>query len=261
MSLLASVQQSAARNGLNLFGVVDARRFDGCQPCERRARSLQPGCDTIVVLGTAGGASWRCHARNGSAVPPGLDGDGVDELAFAGAQVVADVVRRAGYPVHLVDARRPCLNFGQLAEAAGFGIVSPISGLLLHPEYGPWLRVRAAVLLHGRPFGEVPDASIADQFRPCCTCDRPCVSACPPAVHDGFGHTDRRRCAEHRHAGGCADGCSSRMACPIGSEHRDGTGLPLHAHSVGRRTMQRWFGLGWWRVVPQFLRGGPGPSS
>jgi len=257
MSLLSCLQERASRNGLNLVGLVDAQRFDRCQPRERRVSSIAPSCGTIVVLGTAGRAFWLEIARQGGRMPERLDSDTVDELAVAGVRSVADGLQEGGVASRVLDARRPTLHLGQLAEAAGFGIVSPVSGMLLHPEYGPWLRVRAALLLDGHPFGEVPDASITDRFHPCCSCDKPCVSACPPSVHDGFGKTDRGRCAKHRHDGGCGSGCQSRLACPIGSEHRDGDGPTLHAHSIGRRTMQRWFGLGIWRVVPRFLRGAP----
>lgn len=257
MSLLHTVQQQASRNGLNLFGLVDARRFDACQPREHRSDAAQPGCGTIVVLGTGGRSMWSEFQRQGQAVPPKMNEQQVEELAFAGAGAVADDLRRRGLAARLIDARRPSVNFGQLAEAAGFGIVSPVSGMLLHPEFGPWVRVRAAVLLPGQPFGPVADASIADRFRPCCSCQKPCIAACPSGVHDGVGNTDRKRCATDRHRGGCSTGCHSRMACPVGSEHADGDAPALHAHSVGKRTLQRWFGLGWWRIVPRMLRGGP----
>jgi len=257
MTLLRSAQQQAARNGLNLFGLVDARRFDACQAREQRSSSVQPNCGTIVVLGTAGRSSWIEYQRQGRQIPVGMSDDQIDELAMGGANALVDVFLQHGLQARVIDARKPRINFGQLAEAAGFGVVSPVSGLLLHPEFGPWVRVRAAVLLPGQPFGEVADASIAERFRPCCGCLKPCVAACPGAVHDGFGNTDRGGCADHRHRGGCEAGCHSRMACPVGAEHADVVAPRLHAHSIGRRTMQRWFGLGWWRIVPRMFRGGP----
>ena len=256
MSLLDLVQERAAQSGLNLFGMVDASRFDSCQPCDRRSTTLLAKCGTIVVLATGGRSFWLEYARLGRQLPERVDNETVEELAISGAQSVRDCLQELGVRSRLLDPRRAGLNFGQLAEAAGIGIVSPVSGLLLHPEYGPWVRVRAALLVEGRPFGEVADQSIADRFRPCCTCDRPCVSACPSSVHDGFGNTDRAACAGHRHGGGCSSGCESRAACPLGTEHRD-DGVPLHAHSVGLSTMQRHYGLGFWRMVPRFLRGGP----
>jgi epoxyqueuosine reductase len=257
MSLLHSAQRHAARHGLNLFGLVDAKRFDNCQPREQRSSSLQSDCGTIVVLATAGRSLRFEFQRQGRQMPEVMTEEQVDELALAGAASLAAELAKQGLRAKVVDARRSSLNMGQLAEAAGFGIVSPVSRLLLHPQYGPWLRVRAAVLLPGHPFGEVADASIADCFRPCCNCAKPCIVVCPSAVHDGAGNTDRARCAGHRHRGGCASGCHSRMACPIGAEHADAEGQVVHAHSITLRTVQRWFGLGWWRMVPRVFRGGP----
>ena len=256
MSLLTSVQQRAADSGLNMFGLVDAQRFDKSQPCEQRSRAIRRDCGSIVVLGTGGRSFWHAYRRKNGAEPADVDSDAADRYAASGVESVAAVLGAAGLACCIVDARTPRVNFGRLAEAAGFGIVSPVSGMLLHPDYGPWLRVREALLVDGTPFGPIADASIADWFKPCCGCARPCLSACPQKVHDGFGRSDRCKCAEHRHAGGCGDGCESRMACPVGREHRD-DGPTLHAHSIGRRTMQRWYGLGAWRVVPRFLRGAP----
>ncbi|MFT4515062.1 MAG: hypothetical protein ACI89X_002001 [Planctomycetota bacterium] len=257
MSLLHSVQQQASRNGLNLFGLVDAKRFDGCQPREQRTDAVQPDCGTIMVFGTAGRSLRFESQRQDRQIPQSMTDDQVDELAVAGAMSAVADLSQHGVRGQLLDARRPRINFGQLAEAAGFGIVSPVSGLLLHPEFGPWVRVRAAVLLPGQPFGAIVDASITDRFRPCSSCQKPCVAACPSAVHDGLGNTDPGRCADSRNRGGCDTGCHSRMACPVGAEHADQAGPMLHAHSVGLRTMQRWFGLGWWRMVPRMFRGRP----
>ena len=257
MSLLHSVQQHASRHGLNLCGLVDPKRFDNCQPREQRTDAVESGCGTILVLGTAGRSLLADDSRRSHLASQSMTDDQVDDLAAAGATAVVSDLSQRGVRGRLVDARWPRINFGQLGEAAGFGIVSPVSGLLLHPEFGPWVRVRAAVLLPGLPFGSVVDASITDRFRPCCNCLKPCIAACPSAVHDGMGKSDRDRCAVSRHDGGCVSGCYSRIACPVGSEHAD-LGRPmLHSHSVGLRTLQRWFGLGWWRVVPRMFRGGP----
>lgn len=256
MSLLSSVRQSAARAGLNLFGVVDARRFDPGEPRERRCGHRWPECGTVVVLGTGGRGFWHRQVAHGAG---GTTGGGtatlVDELAVAAAHRVAADLATRSLPTRVVCAPCDTLNFLRLGEAAGFGTVSPVSGMLLHPQFGPWLRVRAALLIDGYPFGPIQDASITENFQPCCTCAKPCVTACPSGVHDGRGSTDFARCAGHRHAGGCVDGCGSRRACPIGGEHADPPDAQLHAHSAGLRSVERSFGLGIWRLVPRFLRG------
>ncbi len=253
-SLLAEARANAADAGLNLFGLVDTARFDAYQAKEQRVAAFAPACGTILVLASGGRRLseqfQRARAASIAEVTP-------SSFARAGAMRVAELLCANGIACAFVDLDRGTrLSRGALAEAAGFGTVSPVSGLLLHPEFGPWLRVRAAILVEGMPFGAIADASIADGFRPCCTCSRPCLDACPAAVLDGMGHQDLVRCADHRQGGGCESGCGSRMACPLGGEHRDAA-LPLvvHSHTHDLRAMRRWLGRGAWRFVPSFLRG------
>lgn len=236
--LLPEVREFAAQRGLNLFGLVDAHRFDRSQPCDARAASLLPGCGTIVVLATGGkvaaGNVGRCSVYE-----------------------VAALLQSRGVTLRVVDIGvETRLRLGCLGEAAGFGTVSPVSGLLVHPVYGPWLRLRAALLLEGEPFGPVAEASISERFQPCGPCARPCVPACPAGSLDGAGHHDLGACASHRHAGGCASGCSVRVACPVGAEHREAALGGSVGHVVPLAPLRRWFGLGVWRFVPAALRAG-----
>lgn len=252
--LLPRVQDAAAGHGLNLFGLVDASRFDSCSPCEQRLAGRLRGCGTIVVLGSGGrqlAQQFGAARANGELAPT------PDAFAAAGLQRVAAEFARDGVRAEVVVlSPSPRWNTGRLGECAGFGTVSPVSGLLLHPTYGPWLRLHGAVLVEGRPFGEIGDASISDRFQPCCSCARPCVTACPAGVHDGQGHQDLSSCASHRHAGGCENLCASRNACPLGSEHRDASDEHVHRHGFQLAALQRWFGFGVWRIVPAFLRHG-----
>jgi hypothetical protein len=250
--LLDRVRTDAACAGLNLVGFVDRARFDASEPRERRIANVAPQCGTVVVLGSGGHSAgpqlfaWQQLAGCAAS------------LGVAGAERLAAMLRAEGISCGVLRFDGPVRVHGvRLAEAAGFGTVSPVSGLLLHPEYGPWLRVRAALLCDGAPFGAIGDASISDSFQPCCGCERPCLSACPASVHDGRGYHDLLACASHRRVGGCSEGCASRAACPVGSEHRDRGGSPLHRHTHELATMERWFGLGPWRFVPKALRGGP----
>ena len=234
--LLHEVREFAAQRGLNVFGLVDARRFDASQPCDARAAALMAGCGTIVVLATGGKAAASVATRTG---------------CFETAALLQEHGIRLRVVVIGVEAR---LRVGCLGEAAGFGTVSPVSGLLVHPVYGPWLRLRSVLLLEGMPFGPIPEASISERFQPCGPCARPCVPACPASTFDGAGQHDLAGCAEHRHVGGCASGCSVRVACPVGAEHREAALGGTTGHVLPLRAMRRWFGLGIWRFVPGVLR-------
>jgi hypothetical protein len=241
-TLPAALCRLAGDQGFALIGVVDAARFDAGQPRESRVTAVRPRCGTVLVLATAG-AHWR----------RALDGrGGRSERHFARAiGAVRDWIVAHAADCSVIAPTSSRVRFECLGEAAGFGTISPVTGLLLHPTYGPWLRVRAAVLVDGHPFGAVPDASIAERFQPCLRCPQPCVEACPCGVHDGHGSSDLVRCAGHRHGGGCATGCASRRACPIGSEHAEADVVAdAHAHGVGLAALRREQGFGWWRLVP-----------
>ena len=251
-SLLAKVQHEAAGRGLNLFGLVDAARYDACQPKERRMTWLSPKCGTVLVLGTGGRSFWERYASTAGCA--GHNEEDAARFASDGVRAIATVLTAASIANRTLVARNPRLGLACLGEAAGFGTISPVSGHLLHPEFGPWIGVRAALLLDGHPFGPIADASITDRFQPCCTCSRPCISACPANVHDGEGHQDLARCGSHRHEGNCEAVCKSRSACPVGTEHRDGDAEFAHRHAQSLASLQRTYGLGFWRFVPAFLR-------
>lgn len=255
MNDLATLRLLANRNGLNLFGLVDAARFDRTRPPELRIGALLPACGSVLVLGTGGSRpAFEFERQHPERARP-MDARTSDLMVEASVRVIRYELGRLGVRARYVGPEEARVPFGPLGEAAGFGVVSPVSGMLLHPEFGPWLRVRAALLLEGEPFGPVADAALPSSFKPCCGCDKPCVSACPPRAIAGDGGKDRRRCAEYRFTGGCEDGCRVRQACPMGAEHADLPEHPLHAHSVDKATLARRYGLGWRRFVPRALRG------
>ena len=84
----------------------------------------------------------------------------------------------------------------KLAEATGFATLAP-TGLAIHPIYGPWFALRAAVALEGTPIARAPIA-------PVCRCEHACLDALAAAR----GSNDWRAWL------------AVRDACPIGREHR-----------------------------------------
>ncbi len=69
------------------------------------------------------------------------------------------------------------LPFQKLAVATGLGALSD-GGLVIHPIYGPWLALRAVVVLDGEPIAR---ASIAKP----CTCDARCATTLAAARESG----------------------------------------------------------------------------
>lgn len=96
-----------------------------------------------------------------------------------------------------------------IAEVAGLATVSP-SQLAIHPEYGPWLALRAVVAfdLPG-PGGPAPEPE-----RPCRDCSAPCVDALDRALDaDESDESAGVRESWRRWV-------DVRDACPVGREHR-----------------------------------------
>lgn len=98
----------------------------------------------------------------------------------------------------------------RLAEAVNFATTAP-SHLSIHPEHGPWIALRAVVLVDA----EGPPPSLEALVSPCRGCSAPCVAAlrralaaCPPPVTE-------EAIAEH-----AADWIAIRDACPVGRASR-----------------------------------------
>ncbi len=220
--LLTDLEQRARGLGLDLFGVVDAARFDASQPHEGRCSRLLPDCGTAIVVGRG--------------VPTTIDLPALAQLE--------QFLRAAGLQVRAATPTYSRLSFACLGEAAGLGIVSPVIHRLLHPRFGPWVTVQGVLLLSGRPFGPIADASIAASFHPCCKCERPCVAACPATVHDGHGNSDLGRCHDRRHRNGCGSSCSVVRSCPVGADVKVALAHEAERHRFESQLLARRYGRG-----------------
>jgi methylmalonic aciduria homocystinuria type C protein len=88
------------------------------------------------------------------------------------------------------------LPFQRLAAVVGLAALSP-TRLLIHPKLGPWLALRAVVLVDGEPVACAPSP-------PVCRCDAACARAFETARS-----SDRWQLW-----------LAVRDACPVGREHR-----------------------------------------
>ncbi len=255
---LLQIRKRVQDTGMNLVGAVPAAAFDATQPSGRRTAERLPDCGTVLVLGSGGREFWQnlCARRGGQPPRASRLRHPVNSHSSWIARTLLRELRQkgcAGRAVYPDD--RDSINFMQLAEMAGFGTVSPVIGLLLHPDYGPWVSLRAALLLRGEPFGPlVEHHPPTSSFAPCNDCARPCVQACPAGVHDGMGGTDLKACATHRHRANCLSGCDVRRACPVGAQHRYGPDEESFRHAYSLFAMRKHFGLGLWKLVPAAWR-------
>ncbi len=242
-AVVATLATRLAPAGLNLVGTVDVADYDAAVPPQHALSALIPSARSAVVVGNGGGAFWSAYRRH-CAEHPGYDAlpnplDAFTRVVVEAAMGPLGATAQAIFPFDY--ARRP-VSFLALGELAGLGRRS-VLGVLVHPEYGPWMALRAAVLLPERVVAPRP----ADGFDPCPTCvERACMPACPAGAV-GAGGWDIPRCAAHRDRidDPCAPRCHARWDCVLGRAHRyplDEVGYhqalargPLIAHAAARR--------------------------
>ena len=178
--LLAQLEERLAPQGLNLIATTDVARYDAAVPARHAVGTRAPGIRTLVVIGNGGAAFWEAFERHRARQP--LAPAQSDPLDAFTRSVVLDALAAPGLDlggsprVAFPFADEPlALSFVHLAECAGLGRRS-LLGVLVHPEFGPWMSLRAALLL---PFALAAPRP-ADGFDPCPGCvARPCMAACP----------------------------------------------------------------------------------
>jgi len=105
------------------------------------------------------------------------------------------------------------------AVFAGLGVVGK-NNLLLNPEWGPRVRLRAVLIE-----GSLPSTGPLENFDPCRRCPMPCRKACPQNAFDQ-GKYDRPLCINR---------LESDRAQPIESGQTDADGSPILVTNWCRR--------------------------
>ncbi len=207
-AVFARVEASCRDGGLDLAHPLSCTFIAGDLALPAGFRS-----DALGILLGNSGALWpilRRALRRGGALPE----HPVDEHT---ERVVSAAVAGLPAPTHTFFSHRPYggryLPFQRIAHRSGFLHLSPAQ-LSLHPRHGPWVALRALVLvdLSGPP----PPAPVAPN--PCSACDEPCVPAFEAAL--ALGGTVE----EHWEAW-----LAIRDACPEGRASRyDAAQLAYH---------------------------------
>jgi epoxyqueuosine reductase len=224
VDLLQDIGAALAPHGLNLVGTTTIAAYETLVPSQYHVVSLLPQAKTLVVIGNGGGEFWAgfqayCHARPGylQEHEHPLDDYTVETIENALALCLqrSGAVYRYLYPFRFWIEP---VSFMHLARAAGLAGPS-ILGVVIHPEYGPWLALRAALLIDQDLYAP----PIAPGFDPCPTCrERACMAVCPASAVSAEKGWDIPACVRHRlrSPGDCTNRCHARYDCVYGRAHR-----------------------------------------
>ncbi len=208
---LDAIQHHLRDAGLNLFGALPAEVYDEIAPTPWQSRSIDPACRSVLVVGNGGRALWP-HFREAPEAKLGEDplDHYTERVLCAAARLARPPAEVATYTERRDGSYLPMMA---LAERAGFGAPGRV-GVLLHPEFGPWIAIRGILFLQDSvPFRE-PRA-----FDPCNGCPAPCQIACHGSAvgPDGVNVEQCFRTKILKRA--CRADCDARRACVIGPEH------------------------------------------
>jgi epoxyqueuosine reductase QueG len=241
------IKRRAAPYGLNLLGAVPIGRYDAVVEARLQASPIDPRARSIVVIGNGGGAFWQAYRRHAGAHPGWTDRDHpLDDFTRAVVEHdLASALRARGLRCTVVypfvsDAGN--LHFMELGRLAGIGGPS-LLGVLIHPVYGTWIALRAALLMEET----LDEAGDGLGFDPCPRCvARSCMPACPVSAVSERGW-DVIRCVRHRVEAepDCSTGCYSRLGCVIGPQHRYPDDELGHHQERALRSMREYYRSQW----------------
>jgi epoxyqueuosine reductase len=186
---------------------------------------------SIILVGFAGNRFWDIlHAffRNN----PGFEESRTDwiddytQLIFKSAGEILEEGSLSYKMVFPFGVTALYLDFMELGRMSGVGVDS-LLGILLHPEYGPWISLRGAIItdlvfsLYDGPL---------ENFVPCPPCPKPCITACPAKTISNGGW-DWNACMDYRlRSVTCEANCASRRTCPYGKDHQYSGEQLAHHH-------------------------------
>jgi hypothetical protein len=223
----AQAVESLAQAGLGLTGSLPIAAYDALVHPAWRSAALAPGARGALVVGNAGRSLWE---KFEAASECALADDPLDRYTRHVLEVAAQLWDPAAAIGFYADRREGVyLPLVALARRAGFGSPGRI-GVLIHPEFGPWIAIRAVLLVAE----SLPETS-APPFDPCSGCPAPCENACVGAAVGAQG-LDARKCYDTRLANpACAGACAARSACVVAPEHAYSPAQLAHHMKIRRR--------------------------
>lgn len=213
-----------AEAGWNLRGAIPVEHYDARVAPPWRSARLLPEARSALVLGSGGRALWSAFRRSEEF---SREVDPLDAFCSRVALRVATLLEGRAVLAH--ESREGVFaDLVALGVEAGLGVRSRLA-LLVHPVYGPWLSIRAAVLT---PRLLEQNGALED-FDPCPDCPAPCAAACHGAAVLPEGFQIERCVATRAREPACGARCDARRACVLGPEHAYAREAEAH-HLRGR---------------------------
>lgn len=224
-ALVAAIADACTAGGFDLCATAAAADYDVRVPDDLRLPSVgRPRALTVIIGNTR--ALWPVF-RRALADDPALAASS-DPLDTYAAQVIGAAVTAACAPSGVAHAIRYApeppprrLAMQRLAEVAGLATLAP-SHLAIHPIYGPWFALRAAIVLDlDGPAPRTPPARACD-----------CARGCQPALDRALAAGAPTSADELRERWRLW--LAVRDACPVGRAHRYAD-IQLRYHYTGER--------------------------
>ena len=223
--LSARVAQAAGNAGFDLVLPFGTAHYNAAAPEVERLADFGRPCALGILFGNTR-QLWPAFTRAFDQQP---------EISTAAQPLDTYVVQRLSRILASATELRHEFTFShvaqphafpiqRLAERIGLAALSP-SHLLIHPLHGPWLALRAVVVIDL----EGPTAAPPLPERPCQDCSAPCVAALENAV--ARSGTPLTSAAVVAHADAWI---AVRDACPVGRASRYGPNQLAYHYGTAR---------------------------
>ncbi len=241
-AVLQRLKSISRDSGFNITQTITARDYDEVVAENRQVSDLLPGARSITLIGFGGNAFWNTFSNYLKSNPDFKERDEnlIDNYSLmifeelSGVLNENGVMHRAVFPF---GEDGTLMDFVKLGERSGAGVRS-LLGILLHPEHGPWISLRGALLT---------DLELSrydsplEGFAPCPSCHKPCISACPASTISEKGW-DWESCMAFRLAEDtCSSSCASRRACPYGKDRQYSEEQMAYHHRFVLKSVKKYF--------------------
>ncbi|MCL4245593.1 MAG: hypothetical protein KJ002_10760 [Candidatus Dadabacteria bacterium] len=238
----SEIRELLSESGFNIFVKIKAADYDGSAAPERKSGAIMSGAKSIILVGFGGSSFWKTFNAYLDKNPVFRERhtDLIDSYTVLNMGRAGELLDAAGIGHALVypfGENALGIDFVTLGRLGGAGVES-LLGILIHPVFGTWISLRAAI---------ITDAEFAEYdrplegFNPCPPCEKPCIAACPAHTVSESGW-DWKACMEWRlDTDVCSERCASRVACPWGSEERYGPEQMAYHHSFVLKSVRAYF--------------------